>query len=207
MSTSPRITQPRRLALASAAFACLALGVIQPTPVLAQTQVKAQAPPSGTPAWNKGILPISSESYYHAIECGKQGGQNPPCVFWDTGLCKNEDFTLTMYTPYKSVAYEVWRVAQAGQSPPQPNYQTAQRTRVTVGVGQAQGTKNPIKGVVVKRGGKTIEPTSRAMERTGGRFTFDYPAFAATGSITIDLVGEAETVSCQIDQSVLTLFR
>jgi hypothetical protein len=181
--------------------------VFQPAPALGQTQVKAQAPPGGTPAWNKGILPISSESYYHAIECGKQGGQNPPCVFWDTGLCKNEDFTLAMYTPYKSVAYEVWRVVQARQPPPQPSYQTAQRARVTVGIAQAQGTKNPIKDVVVRRGGKTIAPTSHVMERTGGRFTFDFPAFAANGSITIDMVGESRTVSCQVDQSVLSLLR
>ena len=31
-------------------------------------------------------------------------------MFWDTGLCKNADFELTMYTPYKMVSYEVWRV-------------------------------------------------------------------------------------------------
>ena len=207
MNTSPHVTRRPWIPSASTAIACLALATFQPALALGQTQVKAQAPPSGTPAWNKGILPISSASYYHAIECGKQGGQNPPCVFWDTGLCKNGDFTLAMYTPYKSVAYEVWRVVQAGQSPPQPNYQTAQRARVTVGIGQAQGTKNPIKSVVVRRGGKAIAPTSHVMERTGGRFTFDFPAFAPTASITIDMVGETGTVSCHVDQSVLSLLR
>jgi hypothetical protein len=62
------------------------------------TTIKAQARPAPTPAWTKGILPISPESYYNAIECGKQGGQDPPCVFYDTGLCKNSDFALALYT-------------------------------------------------------------------------------------------------------------
>ena len=75
-------------------------------PVRAQAPIKAQARSAPTPAWNKGILPISSESYWNAVECGKQGGQDPPCVFYDTGLCKNEDFTLALFTPYKMVAYE-----------------------------------------------------------------------------------------------------
>ena len=61
----------------------------------AQTQVKAQIAPGATPPWEKGILPITPETYYNAIECGKQGG-DPTCVFWDTGLCKNTDFELAM---------------------------------------------------------------------------------------------------------------
>ena len=59
------------------------------------------------------MLPINAESYYHAIECGKQGGDDPPCVFWDTGICKNDDFTLTFYSGYKQVAYEVWTAVRA----------------------------------------------------------------------------------------------
>jgi len=80
-------------AVALAALMALSL------PVSALAQIKAQARSAPTPQWEKGILPISPESYYHAIECGKQGGQDPPCVFWDTGLCKNEDFTLALFTP------------------------------------------------------------------------------------------------------------
>ena len=79
---------------AVAALLLLLLGL--PVPALAQ--IKAQARSATTPPWDKGILPISPESYYHAIECGKQGGQDPPCVFWDTGLCKNGDFALARYT-------------------------------------------------------------------------------------------------------------
>ena len=69
-----------------------------PADVAAQVQVEATVRAGATPPWNKGILPISPESYYHAIECGKQGGDDPPCVFWDTGLCLNDDFTPVSYT-------------------------------------------------------------------------------------------------------------
>ena len=171
------------------------------------TTIKAQARSAPTPAWNKGILPISPESYYNAIECGKQGGQDPPCVFYDTGLCKNGDFALALYTPYKSVAYEVWRVVNQKQPPPQPNYQQAQQTRVTVGVTPVRGSANPFADLVLKRGGRTIAPVSRTMMDGGGRFTFDFPAFAANGNVTLDLVGKSKTISCVIDQPVLAQFR
>jgi len=186
-------------------FIPLALVMSLPSPALAQ--ITAQPPPAAKPAWNKGILPISPESYYNAIDCGKQGGQNPPCVFWDTGLCKNDDFSLAMYTPYKMVAYEVWRVVRSGGDPPTPSYPEAQRTRVTVGVTPMKGSKNPITALAVRRGGKTIKPTSQSLDPADSRFTFDFPAFAPTGAITLDMVGKARTISCTIPQSVLTLLR
>jgi hypothetical protein len=168
--------------------------------------VKAQVP-AGTPSWDKGIQPIDPTNYYAAIECGKQPGKSPQCVFWDTGLCKNDDFTLAMYTPYKMVAYEVWRVIQNGQPAPQPNYQEAQRTRVTIGVTPVGGSTNAITSVVVKRGGRTVAPISRSMEGAGGRFTFETAAFAATSGISIDLVGKTRTISCSVDQATLSHFR
>jgi hypothetical protein len=185
----------------------LALCVGMARPALLQAQVKAQVAAGAAPAWNKGILPISPESYWNAVECGKQGGENPPCVFYDTGLCKNDDFVLAMYTPYKMVAYEVWRVVRQGQPAPTPSYPEAQRTRVTVGVTPVRGSKNVISSVVVRRGGTTIKPGTQSIDETGGRFTFDHAAFAATGDLTLDLVGKARTISCLIEQPVLTLFR
>ena len=174
----------------------------------AHAQVKAQPPKNPiAPAWDKGIQPISSESYWNAVACGKQGGENPPCVFWDTGLCKNDDFTLAMYTPYKMVAYEVWRVVKQRQPPPTPSYQEAQRTRVTVGVTPVPAAKNPIASVKVRRGERTITPAAVSPDGGGGRFTFDIPAFAATEDITLELAGKARTVSCTIERSVLTTFR
>src|SRR5262245_16248846 len=118
------------------------------------TTIKAQARPAPTPAWSKGILPISSESYWNAVECGKQGGQDPPCVFYDTGLCKNDDFTLALFTPYKMVAYEVWRAVQQKKPAPTPSYPQAQQTRITVRVTQVRGSKNSFADLVLKRGGK-----------------------------------------------------
>ena len=124
-----------------------------------------------TPPWDKGIQPISRDSYWNAVECGKQGGARPACVFYDAELCKNDDFTLAMFTPYKSVAYEVWRVIRNGQPAPTPSYGEAQRTRVTSASHSPKGSKNTITGLVIKRGGKTIEPTARALDTTGGKFS------------------------------------
>jgi hypothetical protein len=193
------------IARRAAVMTVLLLAVSRPTPAFAQ--LKAQARPGAAPAWNKGILPISSESYWHAVECGKQGGEDPACVFYDTGLCKNDDFALTLYTPYKMVAYEVWRAVRQKQPPPTPSYAEAQRTRITVGVSPVKGSKNALADLIVKRGGRAVTPVDRSVTEAGGRFTFDYPAFAATGDVTLDLVGRARTVSCLIEKSVLTQLR
>ena len=184
------------------------LGVfcLQAPSLHAQIQAKLPTGPM-TPAWDKGIRPISRDSYWNAVACGKQGGARPACVFYDADLCRNDDFTLALYTPYKSVAYEVWRVVRNGQPAPTPSYGEAQRTRVTVGVTLAAGSKNTITGLVIKRGGKTIEPTARALDTTGGKFTFDFPAFAPTADITIEVAGRLRARSCTVVQPVLTMFR
>jgi hypothetical protein len=78
----------KRAAIATCASAIAVLSRLQPA--IVNAQITAQVRPAPTPPWNKGILPISAESYYNAIECGKQGGDNPACVFWDTDICKND---------------------------------------------------------------------------------------------------------------------
>jgi hypothetical protein len=196
------------MAMRGMRVALLALVAILSARAAALAQLKAQLPDGPmTPPWDKGIQPISRDSYWNAIACGKQGGARPACVFYDADLCKNDDFTLALYTPYKSVSYEVWRVVRSGQPAPTPSYGEAQRTRVTLGVTRAAASKNAITGVVIKRGGKTIEPLARALDATGGKFTFDFPAFAPTASIAIDVTGSVRTRTCTIDQSVLAQFR
>jgi hypothetical protein len=203
---------PRRVSLQRVGITVLAAGalaIMAPRPALAQ--IKGQARSASSPPWSKGILPISPESYYNAIECGKQGGADPPCVFWDTGLCRNDDFVLAMYTPYKQVAYEVWVAVNKKQPAPQPSYPAAQRTRITIGVTQEKGSKNALTDLVVKRGGRPLAPVDRSLSGGGGRFTFDFPAFsvdaAKPGSVTLDLVGKEKTVSCTIDAAALRQFR
>jgi hypothetical protein len=177
-------------------------------PAAPKSQVKAQLPAKPIlPAWDKGILPISRESYYNAIECGKQGGDDPACVFWDTGLCKNDDFTLAFYSAYKQVAYEVWQAVSHKQAAPTPSYVDAQKTRVTVGVTAVRGSKNPIAGVVIRRGSTTVKPATQSVDENGGRFIFDYAAFAPTTDITLDLVGRTATQSCTVDRATLARFR
>jgi hypothetical protein len=176
-------------------------------PVSTLAQIKAVARTGATPPWDKGILPINAENYWNAVECGKQGGADPPCVFWDTGLCKNDDFALAFYTGYKAVAHEVWTAVRAKQPPPTPNYAEAQRTRVTIGVTPVRGSKNQLTDLILKRGTRVIPPVDRSVDATNGRFTFDYPAFAATAAVTLDLVGKTRTISCLIPQAVLTQLR
>jgi hypothetical protein len=126
-------------------------------------------------------------------------------VFWDTGLCKNPDFEIAMYTPYKSVAYEVWRVVSSGKPAPQPNYAEAQRTRITVGVTPARGSKNALTDFVLKRSGKPVTPTARDLAT--GRYTFDVPAFAPTAGVTFEMVGKTRTVTCSIGADALREMR
>jgi hypothetical protein len=177
-------------------------------PASTVAQIKAQLPKGPmTPAWSKGIQPISRESYWNAVACGKQGGQRPLCVFYDADLCKNDDFTLALYTPYKQVAYEVWQAVRQKQDPPTPSYGDAQRTRITLGVTPAAGGKNPITAVAIKRGGRTVKPATQSLDGGGGRFIFDFPAFAPTEDITIELAGRARTQTCLVDKTVLSKFR
>jgi hypothetical protein len=190
--------------VALVAASLLPLGLRAQAP--AAVQVKAQIAPGATPAWDKGITPINSESYYQAVECGKQGG-NPACVFWDTGLCKNTDFELAMYTPYKMVAYEVWRVVSQKKPAPQPNYAEAQQTRITVGITPVRGATNVLTEFVLKRGGKPVTPTARSIATGTSRFTFDFPAFAPTSAIVFDMVGKTRTISCSIDTATLRRMR
>ena len=194
-----------RRAVPSKVFALLLLVGMAAWPSDATAQVQATARPGATPTWNKGLQPISAESYYHALECGQEGGDDPPCVFWDTGLCKNDDFTLAAYSGYKQVAYEVWSAVQRQQPVPQPNYQAAGRTRVTITVTSAQGSNNVLTDVILTRDGTAVDPVERSVRN--GRFTFDYSAWAPTATVTLEMKGEARTISCTIAPAVLRQFR
>jgi hypothetical protein len=193
--------------LARITAALVALGGVMAGAAEAQVSIKAVARPGAIPPWDKGMIAITAESYYHAIECGKQGGEDPACVFWDTGLCKNDDFALAFYSGYKQVAYEVWAAVRKKKPAPQPSYQAAQRTRVTIGVTPAPGSKNVFTDVVLKRGGKAVPPAVRTVSGGTGNFTFDYAAWAPTSSVTLQMVGTARTISCVIPPEVLRQFR
>jgi hypothetical protein len=186
------------------AFTLVACVLSAPAP---HAQVKAQLPATITPPWSTGIQPISRESYWNAVECGKQGGAAPKCVFYDTDLCKNPDFTLALYTPYKQVAYEVWQAVSKKQPAPTPSYQAAQRTRVVIGIRPQRGGQNPLTALTVKRGGKAVPPESKVLDAGGGTFTFDFAAFAPTATVTIEMVGKTGTQTCVIDRATLARMR
>jgi hypothetical protein len=183
-----------------------AFAVLPAAPVRAQITAKR---PTGanTPVWDKGIQPISRESYWNAVECGKQGGERPLCVFYDTGLCKNDDFTLALFTPYKMVAYDVWQAVRQHRDAPTPSYAEAQRTRITLGVTPVKGSKNAITTVNIRRGGRVVKPATQSLDAGGGRFIFDPSAFAPTEDMTIELVGGVKTHTCLVEKPVLAMFR
>ena len=124
------------------------------------------------------------------------------------GLCKNADFELAMYTPYKMVAYEVWRVVSQKQPPPQPNYAEAQRTRITIGCDAGQRLEERVhgSGAEARREAGRRRPHVRSRPaRAVSRSTF--PAFAPTAAISVDLVGKDRTISCAIDAATLKRMR
>ena len=188
------------------ALAAVALAAPLAGPLAAQAPIKGVVPVS-KPAWTKGIQPLNRDSYYQAIECGKQGAAQPSCVFYDADLCKNEDFVLSMYSPYKQVAYEVWGAVSRKRPVPTPSYSAAQQTRVVIGITPVRGAKNQIANVIVKRGGKAIEPDTRTIDGTSGNFIFGFPPFAPTASITLDMVGKTRTQSCVLDRVALSRLR
>jgi len=172
----------------------------------AQEPIKASLP-SITPAWTKGIQAINQENYWNAVSCGKQGGQRPLCVFYEAELCKNPDFEIAMFTPYKMVAYEVWRAVRAKQEAPTPSYAEAQRTRITVKLTPKPAAKNALTGFQIKRDGKTVLPVSKSLDAGVGNFIFDFAPFAPTADITFEMIGKARTVSCAIDTATLSQMR
>ena len=185
----------------------VALALAAAQPAIVEAQIKARVRSAPTPAWNKGLQPISAESYYNAIECGKQGGDNPACVFWDTDMCKNDDFQLAWYSAYKQVAHEVWTAVRRKKPAPQPSYGAAQRTRVTIRLTPVKGSKNTLKEFFVKRGGTPAMATARSVSGGGGQFTFDYPAFAPTSAVTLEMVGAERTLTCTIPPAMLRQMR
>jgi len=190
------------------AFALIVSIALTGGAITARAQIKAQLPTAPiTPVWDKGIQPINRDSYWNAVECGKQGGARPLCVFYDADLCRNDDFTLALFTPYKQVSYEVWQAVRNRQDAPTPSFADAQRTRITIGVTLASGSKNPITAVSIKRGSRVVKPATQSLEGGGGKFIFDFAAFAPTEDITIELVGRSRTETCLVERAVLTRFR
>ncbi len=60
---------------------------------------------------------------------------------------------------------------------------------------------------VVKRAGQPAMPLERSLAAGGGRFSFDYPAFAPTATVTLELVGKERTLSCVIPPAALRQLR
>jgi len=101
----------------------------------------------------------------------------------------------------------VWRAVRQRQEPPTPSYSEAQRTRITLKVTPRPAVKNPLASFALKRGNKAVAPVSRSNDDGAGSYTFDFPAFAPTADVTLEMAGRVRTVSCAIDRSTLLKFR
>ena len=55
--------------------------------------------------------------------------------------------------------------------------------------------------------GKVIKPSTQSVDEAGGRFIFDFAAFAPTGDITLELAGSSRTIRCLVEKSVLARLR
>jgi hypothetical protein len=58
---------------------------------------------------------------------------------------------------------------------------------------------------MLRRGGKPVAPVDGSV--ASARWTFDYPAFSPTTSLTLEIAGKARTISCAIDEKTLASFR
>ena len=83
----------------------------------------------------------------------------------------------------------------------------ALKTRITLGVTPVKGSKNTVTAVSITRGARVVKPATQSLEPPGGRFIFDFAAFAPTSDITIELVGNIRTRTCLIEKPVLALLR
>ena len=70
-----------------------------------------------------------------------------------------------------------------------------------------RGSKNAFSDLILKRDGKAVAAAARSPVDGGMRITYDYPAWAATADITLDIVGKSKTISCAIEKAVLTQMR
>jgi len=111
------------------------------------------------------MIPINAESYY-TRSSAEAGRRRPPCVFWDTGICKNDDSAWLLLS-HKQVAYEVWtRCARSGRhrSPAISRAANARDPRGDAGA----GLEERLTDLVVKRGGKPVPAAIRTISAARG---------------------------------------
>jgi len=107
------------------------------------------------------------------MECGKKGGPNRPACSTTTDLCKNDDFRLALYTPYKMVAYTVWHAVQQKKEPPTPT--TPSPAPRASSSGEGARDPNPLTARRLKRGGRVVAPVSQGRSTPAAApFTFDF---------------------------------
>jgi hypothetical protein len=72
---------------------------------------------------------------------------------------------------------------------------------VTIGITPVKGSANALTNLILRRGGKPVAPVDGSV--ASARWTFDYPAFAPTTNLTLEMIGKTRTISCVIDEKTL----
>ena len=167
--------------------------------------VKAAMPPAAKPAWNKGIQPISQTAIRTPSSAASRAAPSRRASY-DADLCKNDDYRLSLYSPYKQVAYEVWEAVRRSRS----------RRRRATGAPSGRGSRSVSRRPrLEKRAGRAGDearrPDGRAghldVRRRGRQLHLRRPAFAPSATVTLELTGKTRTQTCVIAPAVLARFR
>ena len=172
-----------------------------PAPI--QAAVRRRATPPGTRVSSL----VSRESYYHAIECGKSGEAQSPCVFYDAGLCTNKSLRWRCTRPISRWHTKCgWRRAASASRRCPVTRPPGRRGWCWVSRPSAS-TKNPLTRVAIKRGGRTIPPRGVDPGRRRGHVHLRLSRLRALGRHHAGIDGQVRTRSCVLSPAVLARFR
>ena len=101
-----------------------------------------------------------------------------------------------------------WQAIGKSRMPPRRATATRSRPGSRSGITPAAGAKNPHhRGRRSSAADASVKPATQSLDGGGGRFIFDFAAFAPTGDITIELTGRTRTQTCLVEKSILQKFR
>jgi hypothetical protein len=166
-----------------------------------------------------GIGRLSAEAYDEAIACGRSGAE---CAITPYLLCpaSNERFSSYLATPFSRVASGVAEATRTGEriEPMSPGEANGWGVGIFVTPGPNPRLSESIHRVMIKRGGKVIEPTTTTLAPavyrgrgspplSKGYFAFPMDAFSLTSELTVVFVGASGEFTCALDQRKLSSLR
>lgn len=190
------------------------------------------APPAG-----RGIETLTADSLKEALNVSSEdavrfsspllvklaaAADDPAQLTTVLALAKDAPFNIQILTPFSRAALAAGEARRKFTSPPALSVDTLNKEGLTVEVsaGNSFVTADAIEGVVIKRGDQIIKPVTSDVkpvtienrmgakrESAVGRFRFPIGAFAATGPLTIVLVGKVRNFEIPMSEAELSLLR